>query len=82
MELEIQYFPDTDTLYIGTVTIANEGYDIADNLTAHSKPDGEVVGVTLEHAAALLEPLLNRSVVRLDELEPAQMLQDEGKPLS
>lgn len=29
MELEIQYFPQTDTLYIGNSAIANDGYDIA-----------------------------------------------------
>ena len=58
MELEIQYFPQTDTLYVGSAEIANEGYDIADNLIAHAKDDGELVGITLEHAAEVLTPRL------------------------
>ena len=49
MELEIHYFPQTDTLYIGGSETANDGYDIAENLIAHARDDGEVVGITLEH---------------------------------
>lgn len=58
MQLEIQYFPQTDTLYIGNSTIANDGYDIAENLIAHAKDDGEVVGITLEHATEALASYL------------------------
>ena len=66
MELEIQYFPQTDTLYIGGAGTANDGYDIADNLIAHAKEDGEVVGITLEHAAEVLAPYLHRSMFSVD----------------
>lgn len=59
MKLEIQYFPQTDTLYIGGAGIANDGYDIAENLIAHVRDDGEVVGITLEHAADVLAPHLS-----------------------
>ena len=31
---------------------------VAKHLTAESNPDGEVVGITLEHAAQLLKPYL------------------------
>ena len=58
MELEIQYFPQTDTLYVGSAEIANEGHAIADNLIAHAKDDGELVGITSEHAAEVLTPRL------------------------
>ena len=64
MELEIQYFPQTDTLYIGDSETANEGYDIADNLVAHAKEDGELVGITLEHATDLLAPYIRQYTTR------------------
>ncbi len=46
MALEIHYFAQTDTLYIGGSETANEGYDIAENLIAHATDDGEIVGIT------------------------------------
>lgn len=59
MQLEIQYFPQTDTLYIGGAgSTANGGYDIAENLIAHARDNGEVIGITLEHAAEELAPYL------------------------
>ena len=75
MKLEIQYFPQTDTLYIGGTGTANDGYDIAENLIAHAKDDGEVVGVTLEHAAEVLAPYLR------DQISSAStsMLRDDGE---
>ena len=53
-DLEIHYFPHTDTLYIGGACTANDGYDIAENLIANVRDDGEVVSVTLEHAVEVL----------------------------
>ena len=64
MALEIQYFPQTDTLYIGSAGTANDGYDIAENLSAHATDDGEVVGITLEHAMATLGRNLNDRSIR------------------
>ena len=58
MELEIQYFPQTDTLYVGSAEIANKGYDIADNLIAQTNDNGGVARITLEHAAEVLTPRL------------------------
>ena len=66
MQPEIQYFPDTDTLYIGSDNIANNGYDIAENLIAHANDEGEVVGVTLEHAAEVLGRYLSYRVTCVD----------------
>ena len=57
-DLEIHYFPQTDTLDIGNGKPAAEGYDVADNLTAHVDHDGNVVFVTLEHAVTVLAPYL------------------------
>ena len=80
MELEIQYFPQTDTLYIGGPEAANEGYDIAENLIAHATDDGEVVGITLEHAAEILGPHLRDKIVSAETTVPASLLRDEGEP--
>ena len=57
-DLEIHYFPQTDILDIGNGKPATEGYDVADNLTAHVDNDGDVVFVTLEHAAEVLAPYI------------------------
>lgn len=81
MQLEIQYFPQTDTLYIGGPDTANEGYDIAENLIAHAKEDGEVVGVTLEHASAILAPYLRDQISSPETGEPTSVLRDEGEPI-
>ena len=59
-DLEIYYFPQTDTLDLGNGLPANDGYDIAENLIAHANDDGEVVGITLEHAAEVLIPYLRK----------------------
>ena len=75
MELEIHYFPQTDTLYVGRADIANNGYDVAENLIAHVKNDGEVVGITLEHASETLAPHLG------EQLQRATVSRDEGKPI-
>ena len=79
MELEIQYFPQTDTLYIGSDDIANDGYDIAENLIAHANDEGEVVGITLEHAAEVLAPYLNGHDRIVESQYDAFVLRDEGE---
>ena len=79
MQLEIHYFPQTDTLYIGTSEVANEGYDIADNLIAHAKEDGEVVGITIEHAAQILTPHLRDHIFNDQERITASVLRDDGE---
>ena len=56
MKLQIYYDPESDTLDIGNGQPAIEGYDVADNLTAHVDADGDVVFVTIEHAAEILAP--------------------------
>ena len=65
-DLEIYYFPQTDTLDLGNGLPAAEGYDVADNLTAHVDHDGDVVFVTLEHAAEVLAPYLNGHMPRAE----------------
>ena len=79
MELEIRYFPQTDTLYIGTSQIANEGYDIAENLIAHATDDGEVVGITLEHAAEILDPHLRDQILSAETTVSTSILRDDGE---
>ena len=80
MELEIQYFPQTDTLYVGTSETANEGYDIADNLIAHAKEDGEVIGITLEHVSEVLALHLREHILNDQQRATATVLLDEGEP--
>lgn len=81
MELEIQYFPQTDTLFIGNAEIADDGYDIADNLIAHAKDDGEVVGITLEHAVETLAPHIREHIANAESNVPTSVLRDDGEPL-
>ena len=78
MELEIQYFPQTDTLYIGGAGTANEGYDIAENLIAHAKDDGEVIGITIEHASEILSPYLRGHIVKSRTCASASILYVQG----
>ena len=80
IELEIQYFPQTDTLYIGGDDFANDGYDIAENLIAHANDDGHVVGITLEHAAEVLAPYLNGHMRSTESKYDAFVLRDDGEP--
>ena len=56
-DLQIHYFPQTDTLDLGNGMPAAEGYDIA-----NVRDDGELVGITLEHAAEMLVPYLRDQV--------------------
>ena len=59
MKLQIYYDPESDTLDIGNGQPTSEGYDVADQLTAHVDSEGDVVFVTLEHAAEVLAPYLS-----------------------
>ena len=58
IKLEIHYDPKSDTLDIGNCQPATEGYDIAENLTAHVDAQGDVVFISVEHAAKILTPHL------------------------
>ncbi len=79
MELEIQYFPQTDTLYIGSAGTANDGYDIAENLIAHANDDGHVVGITLEHAAEVLALYLRDQISSPETNIPTSEVRDDVK---
>ena len=57
-DLDIYYDADSDTLSLWNGTPAGYGEMVAKHLTAESNADGEVVGITLEHAAELLRPYL------------------------
>ncbi len=81
MQLEIQYFPQTDTLYIGGSDSANDGYDIAEILIAHAKDDGEVIGITLEHATEHLGPHLRDQISSVETSAPTSVIGNEGEPL-
>ena len=61
MKLSIYYDSETDTLSLWNGQPADEGSDVAENLTADFDSDGEVVGFTLEHAAELLKQVLTSS---------------------
>ena len=79
-KLEIYYDPESDTLDIGSGKPAAEGYDVADNLTAHVDRGGDVVFVTLEHAAEVLEPYLSEYMNQPDRRLLAGVLRDDGEP--
>ena len=57
-DLDIYYDADSDTLSLWNGSPAGYGEMVANHLTAESNADGEVVGITLEHAAKLLRPYL------------------------
>ena len=77
-DLEIHYFPQTDTLDLGNGLPAVEGYDVADNLTAHVDHEGDVVFVTLEHAVKVLAPYLREYIVREGSQLAAPILRYDG----
>ena len=58
MKIEIYYDPDSDTLDVGNGQTALEAYDVADGLTVHLDRDGDVVFISIDHAAELLAPFL------------------------
>ena len=57
-DLDIYYDPASDTLSLWNGSPAGYGEMVARHLTAESNADGDIVGMTLEHAAELLKPLL------------------------
>ena len=61
MKLEIYYDSETDTLSLWNGQPADDGADVAENLTVDFNGEGEVVGFTLEHAAELLTQFLTSS---------------------
>ena len=80
MKLEIYYDPESDTLDIGNGQPASEGYDVADQLTAHVDAEGDVVFVSLEHAVEVLAPYLRNYMTREEPQVAASILRDEGEP--
>ena len=60
MSIDIQYFADSDTLSLWTGAPAAEAAEIADGVVVDFDAYGNVVGFTLERAAALLLPVLGR----------------------
>lgn len=57
-DLDIYYDAESDTLSLWNGTPAGYGEMVAKHLTAESNADGDVVGITLEHAAELLRPYM------------------------
>ena len=57
-DLDIYYDAASDTLSLWNGSPAGYGEMVAKHLTAESNADGEVVGITLEHASELLRPYL------------------------
>jgi uncharacterized protein YuzE len=58
LDLKVHYFADTDTLVLTTDQPRAYGETVGKDLVAFTNDDGDVVGVTLEHAAELLRPYL------------------------
>ena len=56
--LEIDYHPESDTLWLGNGLPTPDGEDIAENVTAFFDDDGRPNAVMIEHAAKLLTPIL------------------------
>ena len=57
-KLLIHYYSDTDTLVLRNEMPAGYGQTVAENVTASQNRDGDVTGVTIEHASELLRPYL------------------------
>lgn len=58
MKLRLKYIPETDTLDLWNGRPGNNGEAVAHNLVADFNDADEVVGLTLFHAAELLQPVL------------------------
>ena len=71
MKLSIYYDNQTDTLSLWNGQPANEGVDVAESLTSDLNVDGAVVGFTLEHAAELLEPVLDARLLESADTKEA-----------
>ena len=63
-KLRIDYDGETDTLSLWNSQPATWGQDVSENLTANIDAEGEVVGITLEHASELLEPFLTAPILK------------------
>ena len=66
-KLQIYYHAESDTLSLWNGVPAGYGETVAEHLTAelngpNAAEGGEVVGITLEHAAELLLPILYKEV--------------------
>ena len=70
--MKIDYFPDTDTLYIGFSSKPkyNESEEIAPDFVVDFGPNEQVVGIEIEHAS---------TVVDLDRLEMSFSLKKKLK---
>ena len=79
MKLDIYYDPESDTLDLGNGSPAAEGYDVADNLTAHVDAEGDVVFVSLEHTVEILAPYLREYMTRTEQPATASILRDDGE---
>lgn len=80
MKLDIFYDPESDTLDIGNGQPATEGYDVAEQLTAHVDAQGDVAFVSLEHAVEVLAPYLSQYMAKRERRETALILRDDGEP--
>ena len=60
MKLVVDYCPETDTLSLWNGQPASSGTDLSEDLVVDLDAAGTAVGFTLEHAAALLLPLLEQ----------------------
>lgn len=58
MKLRLKYIPETDTLDLWNGRPGNNGEAVAHNLVADFNDADEVVGLTLFHAAELLQPAM------------------------
>ena len=59
MSIDVKYFADSDTLSLWTGAPAAEAAKIAEGVVVDFDAYGNVVGFTLERAAALLRPMLD-----------------------
>ena len=53
-KLLIHYYSDTDTLVLRNELPAGHGQTVAEHVTASQNGEGDVTGVTIEHATELL----------------------------
>ena len=54
--MKLQYFPDTDTLYIALSEQSSvESDEIAPDVVVDLSEDGRLVGIEIEHASKLLD---------------------------
>ena len=66
-ELIVSYDPDMDILTLWNGTPASNGASIAQNLMVFFDEDDDAQIVTLEHASALLLPILEKAASRVSK---------------